>query len=356
VTPASNNNSPALPIELPLVTIVVVNYNYGAYVDRAIASVDEQDYPHIQCIVVDCASSDNSLAVIDVALTRAKHSFFRVERLGVNVGPMINSLSVLKDIKGAFVAFLDADDFLFPSFVSTHVKAHLNCRHSAALSVTDQIQIDAGGQVLAGTCHWHQKWRASETGSAWIDGTADQWVSPSQDKGSRQLTRLHYVPASWNSWLLDNWIWSTTSGILFRKSVISTLNPPSEGYGERRDLAVDAYLARFGHAVGGTLLIDDAQGAYRRHGKNIWSTNAVLGGHTPNATRDNTSRLRNVKQAARELLMTKHTDLLGMLGAELYYSIAWQVSSREDYLKLVKDHAAHRTVWEKWIKSAPHAT
>jgi glycosyltransferase involved in cell wall biosynthesis len=150
----------------PLVTIVIVNHNYGEFVEQCIRSVDQQDYPDIQCIVMDFASSDNSLAVIEAILNQTRNSFFQLLRRDVNHGHLINSLSALDDITGDFITFLDSDDFLFPEFVSTHVKAHLNDVSSAALSVTDQIQVDSAGQVLAGTCHWHQKWRAFEPGTA----------------------------------------------------------------------------------------------------------------------------------------------------------------------------------------------
>ena len=154
-------------VRAPLVTIVIVNYNYSEFLRQCIQSVDQQDYPNLQCIVVECASTDDSLSVIEETISLAKRPFFQLLRRDVNNGHLINALSAVENIKGAFVTFLDADDFLFPDFVSTHVKAHLNSLNSAALSVTDQIQIDAAGQVLAGTCHWHQKWRASEPGTVW---------------------------------------------------------------------------------------------------------------------------------------------------------------------------------------------
>jgi len=340
-------------VRAPLVTIVIVNHNYGEFVEQCIQSVDVQDYPTIQCIVLECASDDNSLAIIETALGKAKSPFFRLLRRDVNRDHIMNSLSVLDDIKGAFVTYLDADDFLFPEFVSTHVKAHLNDLNSAALSVTDQIQVDAAGQILAGTCHWHQKWRAFEHGTAWTELThARSWTSDSQHRLEQMgISRLHYVPAWWSSWLMERWIWSATSGLMFRRSAIESLAPSFEHSASLRlDIGFDGYFARLVHSVGGTLVIDSAQGAYRRHSKNKWSSNHILGGQTPNGPHDEIGRFANSQRVARETFVTKHQDLLRLLGGELYYSIVWQLMSNQEFLAFVRDHEEDRTVWEKTLR------
>jgi hypothetical protein len=345
----------ATDVHLPLVTIVIVNHNYGGFVKQCIQSVDQQDYSNMHCIVLECASNDNSLSIIEDALGRAKSSFFQLLRRNVNRGHLINSLSVLDDVQGTFVTFLDADDFLFPEFVSTHVKAHLNDVNSAALSATDQIQVDAAGNIVAGTCHWHQKWRAFEQGTAWTDLThARSWTLSAPYKLEQfDFSRLHYIPAWWSSWVGERWIWSATSGLMFRKSVIESLSPPMEQSANLRiDVGFDGYFARFAHSVGGTLVADIAQGAYRRHGKNIWSSNAVVGGQTSNGTRDQIGRFQNSQQVARETLVAKHRDLLRLLGGDLYYSIAWQLMSNKEFLAFVKNHQEDKAIWEKTIEIA----
>ena len=48
-------------IALPLVTVVIANYNYGQYVEAAINSALKQDYPgELQLCVVDDGSTDDS--------------------------------------------------------------------------------------------------------------------------------------------------------------------------------------------------------------------------------------------------------------------------------------------------------
>src|SRR5581483_903428 len=349
----TNSTEIDAPLRAPLVTVVIINYNYGNFIAQSIRSVDEQDYGNIQCLVVDCGSTDNSLAAIESALGRARRPFFKLLRRDVNHGQLGNALAMLDEVSGVFVTYLDSDDLLFPDFVSTHVNAHLNDLYSGALSVSDQIQMNATGEVLAGTRHWHQKWRAFEPGSAWVDlSQARHWAAHSPDRMQPFAGRLHYVPAWWSSWLLERWIWSSTSAIMFRRSLIEHLVPSTATVEEMRAQSIDSYFGRFAHSVGGTLVVDGTHGAYRRHGNNNCSNRSVLGGQTPNSVRDQTQRFIDLKQMAREVLVTKYDSLIGALGAELYYSVAWQLMSNRDFLDFAGRHEKDRLAWERTIKAA----
>ena len=339
----------------PLVTIVILNHNYAEFVGRCIQSVDQQDYPNIQCIVLECGSTDDSLAIIETALSETKRPHFQLLRHDANRGQVMNYLSALHEIKGTFVSFVDADDFLFPEFVSTHIHAQLNDLHIAAVSVTDLIQVDGAGHVLAGGMgHWHQKSFANVAGAAWTDLThARSWISSSPYRMQKlDISRLHYVPAWWSSWVMERWIWSSMSGLMFRKSVIEGLVPSMELPDDLRELSMDSYFSRFAHSVGGTLLIDSAQGGYRRHGKNKHSNSQILGGQTPSGTRDQFARFGNCQRVARRALEARYQEFLTLLGGELYYSIAWQLMSNQEFFDLTKSRVKDRVFWEKTIKAA----
>ena len=59
------------PIELPrlpdnpLVSVLIANYNYARYIGEALESVLCQTYPHLEAIVCDDGSTDNSCEVIE---------------------------------------------------------------------------------------------------------------------------------------------------------------------------------------------------------------------------------------------------------------------------------------------------
>jgi glycosyltransferase involved in cell wall biosynthesis len=97
----------------PLVTIVITSYNYAAYVESAVRSALSQSYKKLEVLVLDNASTDNSLEVI-----RSIHD----ERLRVvarpeNIGIQKNHNDGIRQATGDFVLFLSADDQLLPTLV-----------------------------------------------------------------------------------------------------------------------------------------------------------------------------------------------------------------------------------------------
>lgn len=57
------SRAPATPekrFSLPLVSVIITNFNYGRYLRDAIDSVRAQSYPNVECIIVDDASTDES--------------------------------------------------------------------------------------------------------------------------------------------------------------------------------------------------------------------------------------------------------------------------------------------------------
>ena len=53
------------PAAIPRVSVVLPNYNYTEYIGHRISNVLDQTLPAYELIVLDDASSDNSVAVIE---------------------------------------------------------------------------------------------------------------------------------------------------------------------------------------------------------------------------------------------------------------------------------------------------
>lgn len=93
----------------PLVSIIITNYNYGAYIAEAIESALAQTFADREIIVIDDASTDDSL---DVA-SRYPVRIVQQDNSGVCVARN-NAASMAS---GMYVMFLDADDRLVPTAV-----------------------------------------------------------------------------------------------------------------------------------------------------------------------------------------------------------------------------------------------
>ena len=133
--------------ELPLVSVVVVNYNYGRFLGEAVASVFGQSYPHVECVVVDNASTDETPAVL-AALEARFPQLVTVRRVR-NDGQTPASLDGLAASHGHYVIFLDADDYLLPHCAETHVFVHLSMRPHIGFTSGDMLQVQGRHVVVA---------------------------------------------------------------------------------------------------------------------------------------------------------------------------------------------------------------
>jgi glycosyltransferase involved in cell wall biosynthesis len=96
------------PSHQPLVSIVIDNYNYAQFLGRAIDSALSQRYRHVEVVVVDDGSTDNSAEVIARYGDRCV-TVFQEQR---GQGAAYNSGFAASH--GDIVIFLDSDDVLYP--------------------------------------------------------------------------------------------------------------------------------------------------------------------------------------------------------------------------------------------------
>ena len=90
-----------------LVSIVIPNYNYAAFVSQALDSVLKQTYNNWECIVVDDGSRDNSVEIVNEYVL--KDPRIKVVRK-TNGGLPSTRNEGIKVSNGEYIAFLDSDD------------------------------------------------------------------------------------------------------------------------------------------------------------------------------------------------------------------------------------------------------
>ncbi len=96
-----------------LISIVVPVYNAAPFLKRTLESVKNQSYPNWELILVDDASADSSIKLIEQQTggwDRPAGSV-RLLKNEKNRGPAVSRNQGLREAHGRYLAYLDADDY-----------------------------------------------------------------------------------------------------------------------------------------------------------------------------------------------------------------------------------------------------
>ena len=128
--------------DLPLVTVVTPSYNQGRFIAATIESVLGQDYPNLEYLIVDGASTDETAAVV----ARYGNRLTFVSEPDRGQSDAINK--GFRRARGEIVAWLNSDDVFLPGAIRAAVTAL--CAHPEAGAVYgDGFQIDEHGAVIS---------------------------------------------------------------------------------------------------------------------------------------------------------------------------------------------------------------
>jgi len=123
----------------PLVSIVIPTYNRAHLITAALDSCLMQTYPHIEIIVVDDGSTDNTLPLL------ADQYGERVRVISQrNQGPAIARNQGAAEARGEFIQFCDTDDQLYPEKVQRCL-AEMQGREDVAVVYTRFRYVAADG-------------------------------------------------------------------------------------------------------------------------------------------------------------------------------------------------------------------
>lgn len=133
-------------MEYPSVSVICLCYNQGRFVREAIKSVIDQTYPNVELLVVDDASSDDSVAVIRACLK--EHPEIKFFSLETNSGNCRAFNIALAHAKGEFIIDLAADDMLMPGRISEGVKDLDLAGTEYGVHFTDALWIRENGEEM----------------------------------------------------------------------------------------------------------------------------------------------------------------------------------------------------------------
>jgi O-antigen biosynthesis protein len=129
------------------VSVIVPNYNYAHHIQQRLSSIKDQTFPIYECIILDDASTDNSVAVIRDFLSDEPFD----NELIINEK---NSGSVFSQWKkgieqasGDLIWIAEADDYADPLFLAKLVDLFRD--KDVVLAYSQSAQVDENGSKLA---------------------------------------------------------------------------------------------------------------------------------------------------------------------------------------------------------------
>jgi glycosyltransferase involved in cell wall biosynthesis len=127
---------------MPRVSIVTISFNQGRFLERAIRSVVDQDYPHIEYIVVDPGSTDDSRSIIERYRSRISKVI-----LEPDTGPANGLNKGFAAATGDIYAYINADDAFLPGAIAKAVAA-FRARPDTDVIYGHSYIIDGDGKVV----------------------------------------------------------------------------------------------------------------------------------------------------------------------------------------------------------------
>ncbi len=108
-----------------LVSVVIPSYNYVNYLPQAVASVAGQTYQNIELVIVDDASTDDSVDVIEPLAVEHSQRFSGTKVIynSRNMGAYATINAGIRNAEGEYVAVLNADDLYQPNRIETMLRA-----------------------------------------------------------------------------------------------------------------------------------------------------------------------------------------------------------------------------------------
>jgi GT2 family glycosyltransferase len=122
-----------------LVSVIIVSWNSGRYLDRCLAALAAQTHRDIELIHIDNASDDDSVALMRQAAPQARQIFNDTNRgfsAAVNQGVRV--------ARGEFVLLLNPDAFLETEYVEHLVTAFVSAGETFGMATGKLLQAEKG--------------------------------------------------------------------------------------------------------------------------------------------------------------------------------------------------------------------
>ena len=237
------------------VSVIIPTYNCAQYITEAVDSVLNQTYKNFEVIVIDDGSTDNTKEVLASYIDK-KQIYYIYQ---ANKGPGAARNAGIDKARGNYIAFLDADDLLFPNSISRRI-SFLNKHPQVGMVFTDVYRINERDGSLWSEKHLRENRFLELFSSAVIYKCPPYYIF---DKKFFDLAIRHHP-------------FIKTPTVLIRKSIMDTIGGFNEGLRAAQD--VDLWL-RVSRCVP-LAYIDEALSLWNNYRSSITKNFPVLFGNS----------------------------------------------------------------------------
>ena len=144
---------------MPLISIIVPNYNHAAYLPERLQSILDQTYTHTELIILDDASTDDSVQIIKTCLAGHPH---KLMINNTNSGSTFAQWDRgIQESTGQYIWIAESDDVAAPTFLESML-AKLE-QESVAMAYCQSMAINEQSEITACLKGWtdfisHQLW------------------------------------------------------------------------------------------------------------------------------------------------------------------------------------------------------
>jgi len=126
-----------------LISVIVPVYKVEPYLDRCVASILNQSYTNLEVILVDDGSPDNCPALCDAWAARDS----RIKVLHKKNGGLSDARNAGLDASsGAYISFVDSDDYVAKTFIETLYR--LLCEYHTDISAVSRLKVRSTDAVF----------------------------------------------------------------------------------------------------------------------------------------------------------------------------------------------------------------
>jgi glycosyltransferase involved in cell wall biosynthesis len=132
----------------PLVTVGVASYNNEPFLRDTLESIRNQTYKNLELIIVDDASTDNSVALIEAWQAEFPEVNSRLIRHEKNAGICPSCNDIVRAAQGEFICLIGSDDVYLPDKLAVQVPLLLQSSPEVGVITSPVEFMDAQGNTI----------------------------------------------------------------------------------------------------------------------------------------------------------------------------------------------------------------